>query len=271
MQRICRVLEIRKSGYYAWLKRPQKRKAENEKLVFEIRVIYERNDGNYGSPRIYQALGKKYGENRIARLMKKHGIRGKQAKRYKRTTNSKHNHPIAANILHQRFVVIRPNEVWVADITFVWTKEGWLYVAVVIDLFARKVVGLAMSERIDAKLSNAALKQAIDRRRPKAGVLYHADQGSTYAAGDHQEVVIGAGMTMSMSGKGNPYDNAVAESFFCSFKKELVCGNVFDTREKAKVKIFRYVEGYFNTERLHSYNGYKSPDQAEKDYYQLNK
>ncbi len=154
---------------------------------------------------------------------------------------------------------------------YIWTKEGWLYVAVVIDLFARKVVGLAMSDRIDAQLSNAALKQAILRRKPKAGLLYHSDRGSTYAAGDHQDIVTGAGITMSMSGKGNPYDNAVAESFFCSFKKEAIYDEVFETRERAKVEVFRYVEGYFNTERLHSYNGYKSPEQAEKDFYQLNK
>jgi len=234
-------------------------------------VVFEKNWKNYGSPRIYRALGKKYGENRIARLMKLNGIRAKQSRKYKVTTDSKHNHPVAVNILQQKFVVVRPNEIWVADITFVWTKEGWLYVAVVIDLYARKVVGLAMSDSIDAELANAALKQAVEMRRPKPGVLYHSDRGSTYAAGDHQDLVLKAKMTMSMSGKGNPYDNAVAESFMCSLKKEEIYGKVFETREKAKVAVFGYVFGYFNTERLHSYNGYKSPDQAEKDYYQLNK
>jgi len=272
VERICRELEIGKSGYYAWLKRPKSRRAvENEKLLFDIRVIFEKHKKRYGSPRIFEELEKKYSENRIARLMRKNGIRAKQAKKYKATTNSKHNYPVAVNILQQIFVVVMPNKVWVADITYVWTDEGWLYVAAVVDLYARKVVGLAMSERINAELSNAALKQAIVRRRPPAGLIYHSDQGATYAAGPHQEIVAGTELVMSMSGKGNPYDNAVAESFIGTLKKELIFDEVFRTRAEAKNKIFGYVEGYYNTERRHSYNGYKSPEQAEKNYYQLNK
>ena len=272
VERICRELEIGKSGYYAWLKRPKSRRAvENEKLLFDIRVIFEKHKKRYGSPRIFEELEKKYSENRIARLMRKNGIRAKQAKKYKATPNSKHNYPVAVNILQQIFVVVMPNKVWVADITYVWTDEGWLYVAAVVDLYARKVVGLAMSERINAELSNAALKQAIVRRRPPAGLIYHSDQGATYAAGPHQEIVAGTELVMSMSGKGNPYDNAVAESFIGTLKKELIFDEVFRTRAEAKNKIFGYVEGYYNTERRHSYNGYKSPEQAEKNYYQLNK
>lgn len=203
--------------------------------------------------------------------MRKNGIRAKQARKYKATTNSKHDYPIAVNILQQRFVVVRPNEVWVADITYVWTHEGWLYVAVVIDLYARKVVGLSMSANIDAELANAALNQAVVRRRPPTGVLYHADQGSTYAADSHQEIVAKHGLVMSMSEKGNPYDNAPAESFYGTFKKELIFDEVLRTRSEAKGKIFEYVEAYYNTGRRHSYNGYKTPEQAEKAYYQLNK
>ena len=265
------MLEIGKSGYYAWLKRAKSNRAkENEKLVFEIRVAHERSHRTYGSPRIYEALGKKYGKHRIARLMRENKIRSKHAKKYKATTNSKHNYGVAVNILQGRFVAEMPNKVWVADITYVWTKEGWLYVSIVIDLYARKVVGLAMSERIDAELSNAALKQAVERRRPSPGTIYHTDRGVTYAATTHQEIVMENKMVMSMSGKGNPFDNAPAESFHGTFKKELVFGEIFETREKAKVKIFSYIEGFYNTERLHSSNGYKSPEQAEKDYYQLN-
>ncbi|MEI7905125.1 MAG: IS3 family transposase, partial [Candidatus Firestonebacteria bacterium] len=270
--RICRELEIGDSGYYAWLKRPKSCRAkENEKLLFKIRVVFAKHKKRYGSPRIFEELDKQYGENRIARLMRKNGIRAKQARKYKATTNSKHDYPIAVNILQQRFVVVRPNEVWVADITYVWTHEGWLYVAVVIDLYARKVVGLAMSANIDAELANAALNQAVVRRRPPTGVLYHADQGSTYAADSHQEIVAKHGLVMSMSEKGNPYDNAPAESFYGTFKKELIFDEVLRTRSEAKGKIFEYVEAYYNTGRRHSYNGYKTPEQAEKAYYQLNK
>lgn len=266
------MLEIGKSGYYAWLKRPKSYRAkENEKLVFEIRVKHEKSQKTYGSPRIYESLGKKYGENRIARLMRDNNIRSKHAKKYKATTNSKHKHAVAVNIVQQQFVVVKPNKVWVADITYVWTKEGWLYVSIVIDLYARKVVGLAMSERIDAELSNAALRQAIYRRKPAPGTIYHTDRGVTYAATSHQEIVKENKLVMSMSGKGNPYDNAPAESFHGTFKKEMVFGEIFGTREKAKVQIFSYIEGFYNTERLHSSNGYRSPEQAERDYYQLNK
>ena len=273
MPRLCRLMKVSKSGYYAWKKKkPGKRSVENEKLVFEIRVLHEKSGRNSGSPKIWEALkkaGKKYGKNRVARLMRKNGIRCKYAKKYKATTNSKHSYPVAENILKQHFVVERPNEVWVADITYVWTEEGWLYVSVVIDLYARKVVGLAMSERIDADLANAALMQAIERRRPDPGLLYHSDQGATYAATSHQEIVSKNKLTMSMSRKGNPYDNAVAESTLGCYKKELVFDEKFETRARAKVKTFEYFEVTFNRERLHSSNGYNTPEEHESEYYKL--
>jgi len=269
------LLGIGKSGYYAWLKRkPSKGAQENEKLVFEIRVMYEKSKKRSGSPKIYRALKKagiKCGKNRVARLMREKGIRCKYVKKYKVTTNSKHDYPVAQNILRQHFVVIRPNEVWVGDITYVWTKEGWLYVSIVIDLYARKVVGLAMSERIDAELANAALKQAIERRKPGPGLMYHTDQGVTYAADSHQEIVIANKITMSMSRKGDPFDNAVSESTIGFYKRELVFDEIFETREKAKVKTFEYFEVDFNRVRLHSSNGYKTPEEYEAEYYQLNK
>ena len=269
------MLKVSTSGYYAWKnKKPSKRSVENEKLIFEIRMLHEKSKKRSGSPKIHRALKKagiKCGKNRVARLMREKGIRCKYAKKYKATTNSKHGLPVAENILKQHFVVIRPNEVWVADITYVWTKEGWLYVSIVIDLYARKVVGLAMSESIDADLANAALRQAITRRKPGPGLMYHSDQGSTYAAGSHQEIVEENKMVMSMSRKGDPYDNAVAESTFGFYKRELVFDEVFETRAKAKVKTFEYFEVDFNRERLHSSNGYKTPEEYEKEYYQLNK
>jgi len=237
-------------------------------------MLHEKSKKRSGSPKIYRALkksGKECGKNRVARLMKENGIRCKYAKKFKATTNSKHDYPVAANILKQHFVVVRPNVVWVADITYVWTKEGWLYVSIVIDLYARKVVGLAMSERIDAELANAALKQAIARRRPGPGLMYHTDQGSTYAAISHQDIVRENKITMSMSRKGDPYDNAVSESTFGFYKRELVFDEKFETRAKAKVKTFEYFEVDFNRERLHSSNGYKTPEEYEAEYYQLNK
>lgn len=237
-------------------------------------MVHEKSKKRSGSPKIYWALKKagiKCGKNRIARLMRERGIRCKYAKKYKATTDSKHNLPVAVNILKQVFVVVRPNEVWVADITYVWTKEGWLYVSIVIDLYARKVVGLAMSERIDADLANAALNQAIERRHPGPGLIYHSDQGSTYAATSHQEIVRENKITMSMSRKGDPYDNAVSESTIGFYKKELVFDEKFETRARARVKTFEYFEVDFNRERLHSSNGYKTPEEYEAEYFQLNK
>ena len=266
---------VSKSGYYAWkARKPSRRSIENEKLLFEIRMLHEKSKKRSGSPKIYRALkksGKACGKNRVVRLMKENGIRCKYAKKFKATTNSKHDYPVAANILKQRFVVFMPNVAWVADITYVWTKEGWLYVSIVIDLYARKVVGLAMSDKIDAELANAALRQAIKRRRPPPGVLYHSDQGVTYAADSHQEIVRKNKLIMSMSRKGNPFDNSVAESTIGFYKKELVFDEIFETREQAKVKTFEYFEVDFNRERLHSSNGYKTPEEYEAEYYQLNK
>lgn len=268
-------MKVSKSGYYSWKdKKPSKRSKENEKLIFEIRMLYEKSKKRSGSPKIYKALKKagiQCGKNRVARLMRVTGIRCKYAKKYKATTNSKHGLPVAENILKQHFVAIRPNEVWVGDITYVWTKEGWLYVSIVIDLYARKVVGLAMSERIDAELSNAALRQAIARRNPGPGVIYHTDQGVTYAAESHQRIVREYKFKMSMSRKGDPYDNAVSESTFGFYKRELVFDEKFETRAKAKVKTFEYFEVDFNRDRLHSSNGYKTPEEYESEYYQLNK
>ena len=267
-------MTVSKSGYYAWkARKPSKRSQENETLIFEIRVLHEKSKKNSGSPKIFKALKKagiKCGKNRVVRLMKEQGIRCKYAKKYKATTNSKHNYPVAENILNQRFVVVRPNEVWVADITYVWTQEGWLYVSIVIDLYARKVVGLAMSEHIDADLANAALRQAIERRRPGPGLIYHSDQGVTYAADSHQEIVRKNELTMSMSRKGNPFDNAVAESTIGFYKKELIFDEKFVTRERAKLRTFEYFEVTFNRERLHSAIGYNTPEEHEKLYHRAN-
>ncbi len=270
--RVCRLIHVSKSGYYAWKSRkPSKRSLENEKLIFEIRVFHEKSKKNAGSPKIFKALRKagiECGKNRVVRLMRETGIRCKYAKKYKATTNSKHDYPVAENILKQHFVAVMPNEIWVGDITYVWTNEGWLYVSIVIDLYARKVVGLAMSEHIDSDLANAALKQAIDRRRPGPGLIYHTDRGSTYAADTHQEIVRENQLTMSMSRKGDPFDNAVSESTIGFYKRELVFDEKFETRTKAKVKTFEYFEVTFNRERLHSTNGYKTPEEFEAEYFE---
>lgn len=262
------MLEVSRSGYYAWKRRPKsRRRIDNEALLIEIRRVFLDNDSNYGSPRIYKEFKKAAipcSENRIARLMCEAGLVAIQRRKFKATTNSNHHWPVAPNLLERNFSVDKPNKIWVTDITYIWTWEGWLYLSFVLDLFSRGVVGLAMSERITDDLTQSALNQAIVRRNPQAGLIHHSDRGSQYASGDYQTLLKQHEITPSMSRKGDCWDNAVAESFIHTLKVEKINRYRFKTRNEAKNKIFEYIEVYYNRKRTHSSLGYKSPFDYEK-------
>jgi putative transposase len=263
VQKMCRVIGASRSGYYRWKIQPQsKRQQENEKILMEIKESHKNSRRAYGSPRItedLQAKGMKCGENRVALLMKIHGIVGKAKKKFKATTNSKHALPVAENLLKQNFAAEKPNTVWVSDITYVWTSEGWLYLAVILDLFSRQVVGWAMSDRLTSGFVVKALYQAIGRRHPSSGCILHSDRGIQYASTDFRDVLSAYGFIQSMSRKGNCYDNAVAESFFHTLKTEHVYDYRYETRAEARQSIFEYIEMFYNRQRRHSALGYRSP------------
>lgn len=263
MRAMCSALKVSASGYYAWRARPESdRSRENRMLLEEIRKAYEASDKRYGSPNIYHALkakGIRCSENRVARLMRVNGIQAKLGRRFVPTTDSKHNLPVAENLLDRQFTAERPNQAWVSDITYIWTREGWLYLAVVIDLFSRQVVGWAAATSADRCLVLAALTQALQTRRPQAGLLLHSDRGCQYASGDYQAELNRWSILCSMSRKGNCWDNAPAESFFASLKTEMVHQRRYHSRSEARAALFEYIEVWYNRNRLHSSLGYVSP------------
>lgn len=263
VQKMCRVIGASRSGYYRWKKQPQsKRQKENEKILVEIKDAHTNSRRVYGSPRIAEELqgkGIPCGENRVARLMKINGIAGKAKKKFKATTNSEHALPVAENLLNQNFKAEKPNTVWVSDITYIRTMEGWLYLAVILDLFSRQVVGWAMSDRLTSGFVVRALYQAIGRRHPASGCIVHSDRGIQYASKDFRDVLSAYGFIQSMSRKGNCYDNAVAESFFHTLKTEHVYDYRYETRAEARQSIFDYIEMFYNRQRRHSALGYRSP------------
>jgi transposase InsO family protein len=268
VEKMCLALKISKSGYYAWRDRPKsKRDLANEKLDHHIRTIYEQNKGRCGSPRITEALNDQEiacSENRVAARMRKNNIKAKTKKRFKVTTHSKHKHPTSANLLNQDFTAQHPDQVWVSDITYLWTREGWLYLAVILDLFSRRIVGWAMSHRLGQEFVLNAFQQALWRRRPGSGVIFHSDQGVQYACTAFRNLLKEHKFIQSMSGKGNCYDNAVAESFFHTLKTELVYFETYHTREDARNSVFEYIETYYNRFRMHSTINYCSPVQFEQ-------
>lgn len=258
-----------RSGYYAYKKQAKsQRRIDNEKLLIEIRRVFVENQENYGSPRVWNELNNEQGircsENRVARVMQEAGIVAVQKRKFRLTTNSKHNYPVWPNVLERNFSVDRPNAVWVSDITYIWTFEGWLYLAAVLDLFSRGVVGLAMDKTIADTLVTQAMRQAILRRNPGKGLILHSDRGSQYAGNDFKALLAQNEFVGSMSKKGDCWDNAVAESFMHTLKVELVHRNKFKTRDEAKIKIFEYVEMYYNRKRAHSTLGFVSPFEYEK-------
>jgi putative transposase len=266
--KMCQVLSVSKSGYYSWLnRRKSKSQLANKTILQKIREIFDDNYQRYGYRRVWFELhlqGTLCSKNRVARLMKADSLKAKRIKRFKMTTKSKHNLPVSPNLLNRDFSVTAPNCVWVSDITYIWTREGWMYLAVVIDLYARKVVGWSMSKRINKELVLSALNQAIDRRRPAAGLIFHSDRGSQYASKEVRHILEKHSMIQSMSRKGDCYDNAVAESFFATLKTELVYPYFFATRLEARSEIFEYIEIYYNRRRIHSYLNYMTPDQFER-------
>ncbi|MFH0772355.1 MAG: IS3 family transposase [Candidatus Omnitrophota bacterium] len=269
LEKMCRALEVSRSGYYAWKKRSKSRSTiDYERLLIEIRRVFWDNDRNYGSPRIWDQLRNKEripcSLNRVSRLMSVNGIVATQRRKFKATTDSKHDYPVWPNVLNRNFVAEKPNVVWVSDITYVWTFEGWLYVAVVIDLYSRGVVGLAMDKTIADSLTTQAIRQAILRREPPKRLICHTDRGSQYAGNDFKAILAENEFVGSMSRKGDCWDNAAAESFFHTLKVELIHRNKFRTREEAKTQIFKYVEMYYNTRSAHSTLGYLSPFEYEK-------
>jgi putative transposase len=265
---MCDVLGVSPAGYYAWRSRPEShRKAVNRALLAEIRRVHAAHRGRYGAPRIHGspcvAWGHTASRGRVERLMRHQGIRAVTRRFRACTTDSHHDLPVAPNWLDQKFAAGRPNQVWLADITYVPTGEGWLYLAAVLDLFTRKIVGWAMRDHMRAELTIAALTMPIQRQKPPPGLIHHSDRGSQYAAG-YRKVLGAAGMIQSMSRKGNCWDNAPMESCFGTLKIELAHQACYQTREAARHDLFAYIEGYYNRQRLHSALGYITPEQAER-------
>ena len=268
---MSRVLKVSASGYYQWRKeeRTLKQKHDDELMIL-IRVLHAESFGSYGARRMVRGLktqGIEVNIKRIRRLMRFCGIKGKGEPRKKKfvvTTDSNHGNPIAPNELDRQFRVEAPNTHWVSDITYVWTEEGWVYLAVVIDLFSRMVVGWATAHRIDASLVCLALERAVAKRAPPSGLLLHSDRGVQYTCEEYRQLVSRYGIRQSMSRKGNCWDNAVAESFFRALKVEVIKGLELQTRQQAEAVIFEYIEGYYNNWRGHSFLSYKSPQEFER-------
>lgn len=260
---MCKMLSVSSSGYYDWKSRPpSKRTQENAILAAKIKDIFDNEKSRAGAKRIAKRLmqeGMRISRHRVARIMRLHGWRAKAARKFKATTNSNHKLPVAPNLLKQNFTASKSNEKWVSDITYVWTEEGWLYLAVVMDLYSRMVVGWAMSERMTSKLVMDALQMAIWRRKRPYGVIIHSDRGSQYCSHDYQQLLAKNGFICSMSKEGDCYDNASMESWNHSFKVEAIHGEKFTTRADAKNHVFEYIDVYYNRKRLHSRLGYLSP------------
>jgi putative transposase len=265
---MCEVLGVSPAGYYAWRSRPESRRSvANRALVDDIKRIHRDTRGRYGSPRIHvelKAQGRGASRGRIERLMRRHGIRAIMARpRRVRTTDSRHDLPIAPNLLDRSFSATAPNQVWLADITYIETDRGWLYLAAVMDLYSRRIVGWAMADHLRASLPLAALQMAISAQRPGVGLIHHSDRGVQYASADYRKLMQSAGLRASMSRKGDCYDNAPMESFFHTLKTELVHHRRYATRAEATRDIFAYIEGFYNRTRRHSAIGYISPIEME--------
>jgi transposase InsO family protein len=265
---LCEVLEVSRSGFYAWKKRPPSTRSKTDAvLAVEIAAAHKKSGKRYGSPRIHRALRKKgvhASEKRVARLMREEGLVGRQKRRFRRTTDSNHSNPIAPNVLARDFEPAAPNQAWSGDVTYIATGEGWSYLAVLLDLFSRRVVGWAMSITNDTALALAALNGAV-RSRPcvPAGLVHHTDRGSPYASDDYRSALAERGMIQSMSRTGDCWDNAVAESFFATLRAELVDHEIYATARAAETSIGDYIENFYNVERLHSHLDYVSPIEFE--------
>lgn len=264
---LCRVLAVSCSGFYAWCRRGASARArEDAALKVAVRAAHGASGKRYGSPRIHAELkadDHRVGRKRVARLMREEGIAGQRKRRFRVTTESRHSHPIAPNVLQRNFTAPAPNKVWVGDITYIWTREGWTYLAALLDLHSRRVVGWSMDSRLDRSLALDALGMALKTRRPEPGLVHHSDRGVQYASAEYRRQLRRHGMVCSMSRKGDCWDNAVAESFFSTLKAELVHRTDFVSRSHARAAVFDYIEAFYNRRRRHSALGYISPVEHE--------
>lgn len=269
---MCNILKVSKSGYYAWFKRNSNPKelSKFNKLEVLIKTIFKESYKTYGARRIkkkLEELGIIVSRKTIRKIMLENNLINVYRKKYKATTNSNHKYPVAPNILNQEFKASSPNQIWVTDITYIKTKEGWLYLASIIDLYSKKIVGWALDKRMTTDLVISALEQAVNKEKPNRGLIHHSDRGVQYASYAYREELEKYGMLQSMSRKGNCYDNACAESFFSTLKIELIHTKEYETRKEAKSDIVRYIELFYNSKRLHSSIGYKTPNNFENEYY----
>ena len=264
---MCKVLNVSPSGYYSWLKRPESpRRKENRRLEAKIRVIFKENREVYGAPRIHAELADNdgsYSKNRVARIMRNAGLKAKTKRRFKATTDSRHSFAVAPNLLNQNFEVDAPNRVWASDISYIPTDQGWLYLAVLMDLYSRKIIGWSMDKRMTRNLVISALKMAIGSRLNYQGAIHHSDRGVQYACDDYQQLLKEHDIICSMSRKGNCYDNAVVESFFHSLKTEWVNHHRYQNRHEARLSLFDYIENFYNHKRRHSILNYMNPHDYE--------
>jgi transposase InsO family protein len=264
---MCRAMEVSPSGYYDWRDRaPSLRAQARVQLDTQVQQVFVAEKARAGAPRLtrrLKSLGHTAGHNQVAQSLHRQGLRAKGARKYKATTNSNHSLPVASNLLQQDFSADRPNQKWVCDITYIATEEGWLYLAVVLDLYSRMVVGWSMSQRMTATLTCDALRMALFRRHRPRGVIVHSDRGSQYCSHEHRQLLNDHGLICSMSAKGDCYDNAAMESWNHSLKVEAIHGERFLTREQARAQVFDYIEVYYNRQRLHSTLGYLSPAEFE--------
>ena len=270
---LVKVMRVSRSGYYQYVKKHHEQKVDPDfELITKVRVIHSESDATYGSRRMSKKLrqdGNNVGRYRARSLMKKAAVSVKHRKKFKLTTDSNHNLPVAPNLLDRQFEVQTADTVWCADITYLWTMQGWLYLAVIIDLYSRKIVGWAMSNRMKSSLVEQALCMAYLRRRPGRGLIHHSDRGSQYAGAEYQKLLNRYGMICSMSRKGNCWDNAVVESFFRTLKTERTNCVLYRTRDEARSDVVDYIEMFYNSRRLHSSIGYNSPNDFEKEQVML--
>ena len=266
---MCRMLEVSRSGFYAWLEREDSRAVSDRQLLRLIRSIFKESRETYGSPRIYRELREEHkvscDKARVERLMRENGITPPRKKKYRVTTDSNHKNPVAPNVIARDFTSPAPNRRWASDITYVWTWAGWLYLAVVLDLYSRRVVGWAMDSKLDTEsLTLRALQMALAQRVPDRGLIHHSDRGVQYTSAAFQEVLDARGIVCSMSRRGDCWDNAVVESFFATLKLDLIFRETFRTRREARQAIFNYIEVFYNRQRRHSFLGYVSPVEFEQ-------
>jgi putative transposase len=267
LKAMCKAMKVSQSGYFSWKNRPSSSgEIEDYRLTRLIEKVHLGSRNTYGSPRVHamlKSMGEIVSKTRVARLMQRYGIRAKTKRKFKATTNSKHRLPVAPNVLARNFSPNRANQVWAGDITYLWTNEGWLYLAVVLDLFSRKVIGWAMEPTLSKELALKALRMALSQRQPSLGLVAHSDQGSQYASNEYQDLLRRWGISCSMSRRGNCWDNSPIESFFGTLKQEHVFFFKYKTRDEARRSVFEWIEGFYNRERIHSTLGFLSPEDYE--------